>query len=102
MDKANRLLKDIEEANGRPTERRKQSYAALRAVPHLLRDRLPVDGAAHSGAQLPTLIRRIDHDGCKPSGTPVKLSGEELLQRIHKGRTSWPRFPTRTWRWCVR
>ena len=66
VDKANRLLRDIEEANGWPKERRKQSYAALRAVLHRLRDRLSVDGAAHLGAQLPTLIRGVYYDGWKP------------------------------------
>ncbi|MFG2592587.1 DUF2267 domain-containing protein [Streptomyces sp. NBC_01166] len=82
VDKANRLLRDIEEANGWPKERRKQSYAALRAVLHRLRDRLSVDGAAHLGAQLPTLIRGVYYDGWKPSETPVKLSGEEFFQRV--------------------
>ncbi|MFD5876897.1 DUF2267 domain-containing protein [Streptomyces sp. NPDC060322] len=82
VDKANRLLRDIEEANGWPKERRKQSYAALRAVLHRLRDRLSVDGAAHLGAQLPTLIRGVYYDGWKPSETPVKLSGEEFFQCV--------------------
>ncbi|MEV7404885.1 DUF2267 domain-containing protein [Streptomyces sp. NPDC091267] len=82
VDKANRLLRDIEEANGWPKERRKQSYAALRAVLHRLRDRLSVDGAVHLGAQLPTLIRGVYYDGWKPSGTPVKLSGEDFFQRV--------------------
>ncbi|MFD6278040.1 DUF2267 domain-containing protein [Streptomyces sp. NPDC060209] len=82
VDKANRLLRDIEEANGWPKERRKQSYAALRAVLHRLRDRLSVGGAAHLGAQLPTLIRGVYYDGWKPSETPVKLSGEDFFQRV--------------------
>ncbi|MER7665849.1 DUF2267 domain-containing protein [Streptomyces sp. NPDC096193] len=84
VDKANRLLKDIERANGWPKERRKQSYAALRAVLHGLRDRLPVDGAAHFGAQLPILIRGIYYDGWKPAETPVKLSVEEFYQRVRE------------------
>ena len=37
VDKANRLLQDVEEAFQWPTERRKQSYAAPRAVLHRLR-----------------------------------------------------------------
>lgn len=82
VDKANRLLGDIEEANGWPKERRKQSYAALRAVLHRLRDRLSVEGAAHLGAQLPTLIRGVYYDGWKPSETPVKTSGEDFLQCV--------------------
>ncbi|MFF4089057.1 DUF2267 domain-containing protein [Streptomyces nigra] len=78
VDKANRLLKDIEEAFGWPKERRKQSYAALRAVLHPLRDRLPVETAVQFGAQMPTLIRGIYYDGWKPADSPVKMSNEEL------------------------
>ncbi|WST42721.1 DUF2267 domain-containing protein [Streptomyces sp. NBC_01167] len=48
---------------------------------HGLRDRLPVEGTAHFGAQLPILIRGVYYDGWKPS-TPVKLSVEEFFQRV--------------------
>ncbi|MGP4001408.1 DUF2267 domain-containing protein [Streptomyces sp. 8N706] len=82
VDKANRLLKEIEEAFGWPKERRNQSYAALRAVLHALRDRLPVDEAVQFGAQLPTLVRGVYYDGWKPSQTPVKLGTEEFLKRV--------------------
>jgi uncharacterized protein (DUF2267 family) len=51
VDKTNQVLREIEEAFGWPKERRKQSYAALRAVLHALRDRLTVDEAAQFGAQ---------------------------------------------------
>ena len=40
-----------------PKERSKQSYAALRAVLHPLRDRLSVETAVQFGAQLPTLVK---------------------------------------------
>jgi uncharacterized protein (DUF2267 family) len=46
VERTNRVLKDIEHAYGWPKERRNQSYAALRAVLHTLRDRLTVDEAA--------------------------------------------------------
>lgn len=82
VDKANRLLKEIEEAFGWPKERRNQSYAALRAVLHALRDRLPVDEAVQFGAQLPTLVRGVYYDGWKPSKTPMKLGTEEFLERV--------------------
>jgi uncharacterized protein (DUF2267 family) len=84
VDKANRLLKDVEEAFGWPKDRRKQSYAALRAVLHPLRDRLPVETAAQFGAQLPTLIRGVYYDGWKPAETPVKMSNEEFFERIRR------------------
>jgi uncharacterized protein (DUF2267 family) len=45
-DKTNRVLREIEEAYGWPKERRNQSYAALRAVLHAVRDRLTVEETA--------------------------------------------------------
>ncbi|MEV5458975.1 DUF2267 domain-containing protein [Streptomyces cellulosae] len=82
VDKANRLLKDIEDAFGWPKDRRKQSYAALRAVLHPLRDRLPVETAVQFGAQLPTLVRGVYYDGWKPAESPVRMSNDEFLARV--------------------
>lgn len=48
------------------------AYAALRAVLHHLRDRLPVDEAAHLGGQLPTFVRGIFYEGWKPAATPTR------------------------------
>ncbi|MFK4149384.1 DUF2267 domain-containing protein [Streptomyces sp. NPDC004065] len=87
VDKANRLLKDIEEAFGWPKEQRRLSYAALRAVLHPLRDRLPVETAVQFGAQLPTIVRGVYYDGWKPAETPVKMSNEEFLARV---RSAFP------------
>ncbi|MEV6653124.1 DUF2267 domain-containing protein [Streptomyces sp. NPDC051219] len=84
VDKANGLLKEIEEAFGWPKDRRKQSYAALRAVLHPLRDRLTVDESAQFGAQLPTLIRGIYYDGWRPAETPVKMDKEGFLTRVRQ------------------
>jgi uncharacterized protein (DUF2267 family) len=84
VDKANRLLKEIEESYGWPKDRRKQSHAALRAVLHALRDRLVVEEIAHFGAQLPTLVRGIYYDGWRPSDTPVKMNREEFLERVRQ------------------
>ena len=84
VDKTNRVLREIEEAYGWPKERRGQSYAALRAVLHALRDRLTVDESAHLAAQLPTLIRGIYFEGWHPSKVPVKMHDEEFLARVRR------------------
>ena len=81
-DKTNRLLHEIEEAYGWPKQRRNQSYAALRAVLHALRDRLSVEEAAQLGAQLPMLVRGIYYAEWDPSKVPMKLNREEFLRRI--------------------
>lgn len=86
-DKANRLLHDIENAYGWPKELRNQSYAALRAVLHTLRDRLTVEETAQLGAQLPMLVRGMFYAEWDPSKVPMKLNREEFMQRIRE------RFP---------
>ena len=84
VDKTNLLLKQIEEALGWPKERRNQSYAALRAVLHAVRDRLNVDESAQVAAQLPVLVRGIYYDGWVPSRVPQKMSRDEFLQRVRR------------------
>jgi uncharacterized protein (DUF2267 family) len=82
IEKTNRILKEIEEAYGWPRERRQQSYHALKAVLHALRDRLTVEEASDLAAQLPTLVRGLYYEGWKPAKVPVKMNGEEFLGRI--------------------
>jgi len=48
---------------------RKRGYQALRASLHALRDRLPVNEAAHLGAQLPMVVRGIYYEGWDPGAT---------------------------------
>ena len=85
MDKTNIILKDIEQAYGWPKERRNQSYAALRTVLHLLRDRLPVQESAHFAAQLPVLVRGVYYEGWDPSVVPIKLNRDDFLYEVRAG-----------------
>ena len=84
IEKTNRILKEIEEAYGWPRERRQQSYHALKAVLHALRDRLTVEEASDLAAQLPTLVRGLYYEGWKPAKVPVKMHGEEFLGRVRR------------------
>ncbi|MFG1894264.1 DUF2267 domain-containing protein [Micromonospora zamorensis] len=85
LDKTNLILKDIESAYGWPKERRNQSYAALRTVLHLLRDRLPVDESVEFAQQLPVLVRGIYFDGWVPSDVPIKLNRDDFLYEVRQG-----------------
>jgi uncharacterized protein (DUF2267 family) len=82
VDKTNRILKKIEESYGWPKERRNQSYNALRAVLHALRDRLTVDESADFAAQLPMLVRGVYYDGWDPSRVPKKMNRDDFLDQI--------------------
>lgn len=85
LDKTNLILKDIEQAYGWPKERRNQSYAALRTVLHLLRDRLPVQESVEFASQLPVLVRGVYFEGWDPSVVPIKLNREEFLFEVRQG-----------------
>lgn len=83
IQKTNQLLKEIEVPFGWET-RRNQSYAALRAVLHALRDRLAIDETAQFAAQLPLLVKGIYYDGWNPSKVPMKMNKDQFLQRIRR------------------
>jgi uncharacterized protein (DUF2267 family) len=68
-EKANIWLKDV--ANELGDEDRQYAYRVLRAVLHVLRDRLTIDVAAKLASQLPTLIRGIYYEDWDPSRTPM-------------------------------
>jgi len=62
---------------------RQTSYRVLRAVLHVLRDRLTVEQAAHLSAQLPMLLRGIYYEAYQPAKTPSKVhSRDEFLDAV--------------------
>ncbi|MBQ0902458.1 DUF2267 domain-containing protein [Micromonospora sp. U21] len=85
LDKTNLILKDIENAYGWPKDQRNQSYAALRTVLHLLRDRLPVNESVEFAQQLPILVRGIYFDGWNPSDVPIRLNRDDFLYEVRQG-----------------
>jgi uncharacterized protein (DUF2267 family) len=85
VEKTNLWLKELASELGE--QDRQYAYRALRAVLHVLRDRLPVDVAAKFAAQLPTLIRGIYYEDWDPSRTPLPIHDvDAFLQRVaHEG-----------------
>lgn len=62
---------------------RPKAYHAMRAVLHALRDRLPINEAAHLGAQLPMVVRGFYYEGWRPTGKPSKArTVENFLEPI--------------------
>ncbi|MDG4766278.1 DUF2267 domain-containing protein [Solwaraspora sp. WMMD406] len=84
VDKTNRMLGEIDQLLGWPAQRRHQSYAALTAVLHALRDRLPVTEAVQLGAQLPLLVRGLYYEGWEPASVPVKLDRDAFVARVRR------------------
>ena len=76
-------LNEIMEEHGPDRQR---AWHILSAVLRAIRDRLPVDLAAHLGAQLPLLVRGTFYDQFEPSRLPDKTrSREGFLHRIEEG-----------------
>jgi uncharacterized protein (DUF2267 family) len=74
-------VKAIDHALGLGDEQK--AYAVLRGVLHQLRDRMPVEEAAHLGAQLPTLVRGVYFEAFSPAHMPEKQRNEgAFLQRV--------------------
>ena len=71
IQKTHEWLKDITDGLGFPNQR--SAFAALRAVLHALRDRLPLENAVHLGAQLPILIRGLYYEGWDPTREPSRV-----------------------------
>ena len=83
IQKTNLLLKAIE-AEFDWTNHRNISYAALRSVLHVLRDRLTIQESAQLAAQLPLLVKGIYYDGWVPSVVPKKMDKEEFVEEVRR------------------
>ena len=63
---------------------RQVAWHALGAVLGPVRDRVPIDLAAHLGAQLPLLVRGLYYDQWHPAGQPDRLRTlDEFLERVN-------------------
>lgn len=56
-----------------PDASRQEAYAAMRAVLHELRDRLPMEAVLGLSAQLPMLLRGVVLEGWRPQETPTDI-----------------------------
>ena len=62
---------------------RQTAWKALSAVLHVLRDRLPIDLAAHLGSQLPLLVRGAFYDQFQPARQPSECdTPEEFAEAV--------------------
>src|SRR5437763_1759756 len=67
---------------------RRVAWKVLSVVLHKLRDRLPVDLAAHLSAELPLLVRGVYYDQYEPSRQPTGTQTfEELCDEVGKWLT---------------
>ncbi len=83
LEKTNRWLSEISDLLH--WDNHHKAYHGLRAVLHVLRDRLPVPEAAHLGAQLPMLVRGFYYDNWKPAGAPIKIkTAQEFYDAVRQ------------------
>lgn len=87
-EKANIWLKDIASELGEGDLQ--YSYRVLRAVLHVLRDRLTIEASAKLAGQLPTLIRGIFYEDWEPGRKPMPPHTVEtfLEHVVSEGRFS--------------
>lgn len=88
LQKTNEWLKQITEEFG--PRNKQEAYVILRATLQTLRDRLPLEQAAHLGAQLPMLIRGIYYEGWRPRLEVDKMHRDEFFGAVlmHFERTA--------------
>jgi len=72
----------LDEITARLGPDRQHAWKVLSIVLHKLRDRLPVEQAAHLGAQLPLLIRGVYYDQYTPARQPSDCDLERFTTEI--------------------
>jgi len=70
--------------------KRSDAYRLLKVVLHELRDRIPLNEAAHLGAQLPMLIRGLYYEGFRPK--PFNRKNKSLQPFLKAVEKKMPRF----------
>ena len=88
LEKSHIWLNQLQENLNIP--KRNEAYRLLKVVLHELRDRLPLNEAAHLGAQLPTLIRGIYYEGFRPR--PFNRKDKSLQPFLKAVEKKMPRF----------
>ncbi len=85
LQTTNTWLKEIMDSEAIGPDRQ-VAWHVLGAVLRALRDRIPLELAAHLGSQLPLLVRGTYYDQWRPSATPEKYrSLDEFMERIGQG-----------------
>ena len=75
----------LEEINDRIGPDRAVAWKVLSVVLHKLRDQLPLQLAAHLGAQLPLLVRGVYYDQFEPENMPSDArSADDFIEEVQK------------------
>jgi uncharacterized protein (DUF2267 family) len=93
IQETNGWMRDIEERL-KPCDRQ-QAYGALRAVLHVVRDRLPTDAVLGLSAQVPMLLRGLLLEGWRPLSGPTNTRApEEFVDQVaERLPPAFPREP---------
>ena len=79
----NKFVNELAEDLGR---NRQDTALLLRSTLHALRDRVPVELAAHLGAELPMLVRGTYYDQYRPEAQPAHYrTRAEFLEHVEAG-----------------
>jgi uncharacterized protein (DUF2267 family) len=90
VQETNEWLKAVEARL--PPCSRHEAYGALRAVIHVLRDRLPIEAVMGMSAQLPLLLRGVFLEGWRPKERPSAVRDPQGFADLVKPHLP-PGFP---------